>query len=276
MNIKRLNPGASPRAAFGDQLRRSRLEKGWTQVEAGLHLGCTGAHVSGVETASKLPGRLFAVRADEVFSTGLLFQILWQAIKGRSFLEGFPEYLAEEAKAVEVRMFELDVIPGPLQTPEYAAAIAKADVARGIIDETQAKERLALLAARRRRLIQSPAGPYFYAVLNEGCLRRVVGGPAVMVRQLDALEQASASPRITIQVAPFALGEHRPFVLPISLLSLPDRSLIGYTESEGQATLVRDAATLATWDRAYHHLQVGALSELASLDKIRAAREENR
>lgn len=168
MNLKPLDPSASPGAAFGDQLRRSRNEKGWTQAQAGERLGCTGSHLSGVENARKLPGRKLAIRADEVFGTGLTFQILWQAIRNHAFLEGFPEYLQEELKAAEVRMFELDVIPGPFQTPEYATALALADAQRGTITDEQAQERVTLLRTRKRRLLGSSDSPVVYAVLNEG------------------------------------------------------------------------------------------------------------
>ncbi|PYC80235.1 DNA-binding protein [Streptomyces tateyamensis] len=274
MNLKRLDPSVSPGAAFGDQLRRSRNERGLTQDQLGQHLGCTGGHISGLETAVKSPGRKFAVKADAFFGTGLTFQILWQAIKNRALLEGFSEYLAEEARATEIRMFELDVIPGPLQTPDYAAALASADVARGLIDEKQASERLALLAARQRRLLDGPAAPYIYIALNEACLRRVVGGRRVLVGQLDFVEDLASRPKVTIQVAPFSMGESRPFTVPIVLATLPDRRLAGYTESEGSGYLQRDADILSTWDRNYHRLQVGALSELASLEMLRAVRKE--
>ncbi|GAA1961160.1 helix-turn-helix domain-containing protein [Kitasatospora viridis] len=274
MNIKKLDPSTSPRAAFGDHLRRSRIERGWTQDQLGERLGCSGTHISGIETAAKFPAPKYAVRADKVFGTGLTFQILWGAIKNRSLLTGFSSYLAEEAKAIEIRMFELDVIPGPLQTPDYAAALADAEVQRGTIDEQQAQERLDLLLARQDRLLKGPNAPYLHVVLNEGCLRRMVGGVEVMSSQFRYLEDVAVLPKVTLQVAPFSMGARRPFAAPVILLTLADRSLVGCTESQAESYLSHGTDMVASWARDYDRLQVGALSDVESLAMIRAARKD--
>lgn len=273
MNRRDLDPDESPRAAFGAKLRSAREERGWTQDELSEHMEYSATHVSAVETGRKPPTFRFAQQADVAFGTNSRFVDQYRDVRSASMLEGFEEYAAQEAKAREIRVFELGVIPGLLQTPEYAGAMASAEVRRGSITQEEADQRVAYLLTRQRRLA-SPTAPLVHAVLDESCLRRTIGGREVMDRQLVELEKQASTPGLILQVAPFSMGEDRPFALPVHLLTLPNRSLTGYTESEGQGHLQRDPSTLTTWERNYHRLQVGALSEAASLDLIRAARKE--
>ncbi|WP_245984747.1 helix-turn-helix domain-containing protein [Streptomyces tateyamensis] len=273
MNRRELDPDASPSARFGAQIRGAREERGWTQEELARRMGYSAVHISAVETGRKPPTIRFAREADVVFGTGSLFVNRFHDVRSESMLEGFAEYAAQEAKAREIRAFEIGVIPGLLQTSEYASALAGAQVRRGTITQDEADNWCAHLMARQRRLSTIDA-PLLHAVLDESCIRRLVGGRGVMVRQLEALEEHFHAPAMIIQVAPFSMGVDRPFALPVHLLTLADRSLIGYSESEGQGHVQRDPNILTGWDRDYHRLQVGALAETASIDLVRAVRKE--
>ncbi|MDH6108840.1 transcriptional regulator with XRE-family HTH domain [Kitasatospora sp. MAP12-15] len=273
MNLKRLDPSKSPLAAFGDQLRRSRNEKGWTQDQLGDRMGCSGGHISGLETAAKSPGRKFAIRADAVFGTGLTFQILWQAVKNQAFLEGFPEYVAKEAHAKTLRFFQTRIIPGLLQTEEYAAALESGYVQRGKATQDQADGRVRFLMDRQRILHATPA-PSLHSIMDEVCLRRPIGGRGVMVRQLRHLEELYQRPKTTIQIAPDSLAEAHPLNHPVTLLTLPGRVVLGYTETLQRGYLERDSETVESWASDYDQLAVEALSRAASLALIRKIREE--
>jgi hypothetical protein len=113
-----------------------------------------------------------------------------------------------------------------------------------------------------------------HVVLEEGCLYRTVGGPKVMANELLHLEELAQRPNITMQVAPFSMGEEVPFPLPVVLLDMPDQSMVGYAESTARGHVERSRTTLAAWSRAYDHLQVEALPTAASLAMIRKARKE--
>ncbi len=186
-------------------------------------------------------------------------------------LEGFPEFVAQEVRAAEIRLFEVGIIPGLLQTPEYAEAIAAGAVRRGAITEQQAEERLTLLAKRQASLERTPA-PRIYAVLDESCLRRTVGGAEVMAAQLDRLAAFAELPSTVIQVAPYELGERRAFDLPVHLLTMPDRSIMAYAESAQRGQLERETNSVVPLMTAYHQLQAEALSQAASVDMIKQLR----
>ncbi|WP_416970358.1 DUF5753 domain-containing protein [Streptomyces sp. 4F14] len=182
-------------------------------------------------------------------------------------MDGFPEYLGYEARAVEIRLFTLGIVPGLLQTPEYAAAMADGDVRRGAITEFQAEERLSLLA-RRQALVDRTPAPMFYVVMDESSLLRPVGGSAVMATQFDRLLAFAELPSTVLQVAPYSLGERRSFDLPINLLTLPDRSGLAYAESSLQGRMERESGLVQAKLTAYHQLQAEALSQTESVAMI--------
>ncbi|MFD5085423.1 helix-turn-helix domain-containing protein [Kitasatospora sp. NPDC058406] len=275
VNRKELDPTSGPWAPFGLQLRRSREVKKLTQARLAKLVGFDPSYVSYAELASREPpSEKFARRADEVLETGGTLLLMWLQNKNSGLLEGFPVFARHEAKAAEIRIFESGVVPGLFQTEAYARSIALADVRRGTITSQQAEERVTFLLARQQ-LLNRAQPPLIHAVLDESCLRRQVGGVAIMEEQFALLEAQFESSHVILQIAPFAMGEHRPFALPMVLLTLPDRSLLGYSESEGRSHLEHDSAMLGAWRRHYDRLQVGALAETVTSDWFRAAREGN-
>lgn len=273
MSEQEVDLPSSPAARFGDELRRSRRARGWSQTELGKRMGFSNTLVSYIELGRRPPTRNFAVAADRALGTPELLYHLWRNMARAALLEGFPEFAEAEAKCRKLRTFELGVIPGLFQTPAYSAALESANVRRGSVTQAQAEERLRFLAGRQR-LLDQKAPPVVHAVMDESCITRTVGGPEIMAEQLQHIEGLAERAHITVQVAPAALGEHRPFLLPVVLLTLPDRSVVGYAESQLRGHLERERKTVAVWERDYDHLQMEAPSQRASLDMIRAVRRD--
>jgi transcriptional regulator with XRE-family HTH domain len=273
VNVRQLDPTTSPLHAFGVQLRRFREAKNLTQAQLGKLMRYSASLISYVEQAKKRPLLLFAQRADIALETGGTLELMWWQLYHSAFIEGFPQYAAHEAEAVAIRLFQIGLIPGLLQTKEYATAWEAGNVRRGRATQEEADERVAFLLARQQLFERVPA-PTVRAVLDEGCLRRPIGGPAVMAGQLRRLEQLAQRPNVIIQVAPYSLGADRPFTHPVTLLTLPDRTVIAYTETEQRGYLERDADAVAVLTADYDDLQVEALPQAASLAMIREARKE--
>ncbi|MEU5158809.1 helix-turn-helix transcriptional regulator [Streptomyces sp. NPDC020875] len=274
VNRKELNPDGSPEEAFGARLRSTREARGWTQDELADRMGYTGRHVSGVETGRKPPTRRFAMSADAALGlegTSDTFERAWGEIRHGALLEGFPEYLGHESRAVEIRLFQLGVMPGLLQTPDYARAIANGDVRRGTIEPEKAEERVAVLADRQAALVRTRP-PTMLVVMDESCLRHSIGGPKVMQAQLDRLLDFAEQPNTVLQIAPYALGERRPFVLPVNLLTMADRTMMAYAESQLQGHFERQPTVVLPLLAAYHQLQAEALPQAASIDMIHQVR----
>ncbi|OKJ00651.1 DNA-binding protein [Streptomyces sp. CB01249] len=275
VNIKELNPDASPQAAYGARLRRMREARGWIQDHIATMVGCTGRHVSAIETGRKSATLPFSRRLDvalELVGTPDSFEREWREMKHGSLLEGFPEYVGYEGRAVEIRLFEVGIIPGLMQTQEYARAVAEGDLQRGSITPEQADERVSVLLERQAALVR-PRPPMVFVVMDESCLLQAIGGPKVMKAQLERLEELASLPNWFVHVAPFAIGARRAFDRPVYLLTLADRSVVAYAESQMQGYVDREPSSVVPMLTAYHQLQGETLSKAASLAMISQLRK---
>ncbi|MCZ0996344.1 helix-turn-helix transcriptional regulator [Streptomyces noursei] len=275
MNKNDLNPHASPQAAYGARLRSAREVRGWTQEDLAARMDYSSVHVSAVENARKPPTLRFSRSIDRALGlvgTADAFERQYREIKHGSLLEGFPEYVSFEGRAVEIRLYEVGVIPGLLQTPEYAATLEADAVRREAITPEQAKERVELVSRRQDTLARTPS-PLIHAVLDESCVRRPMGDHTVMDAQFDRLLKFAEMPNTVLQVAPFAMGARRPFSLPVTVLTMTDRSIMSYAESAQRGHLERDNASVVPILTAYHQLQAEALSQTASVAMIEQLRK---
>ncbi|QXE36325.1 helix-turn-helix domain-containing protein [Streptomyces sp. GMY02] len=275
MNRKELHPDSGPQAAFGARLRSSRERRGWTQDELAARMEYSSVHISAVETGRKPPTLRFVRSADRTFGTegtADSFEREWREIRHGSLLEGFPEYVGQEGRAAEIRLYEVGIVHGLLQTVEYAAVLAESAVKRGAITPDQASERVSLIAERQAALNRTPS-PLIFVVLDESCIRRPIGDPAVMEAQLARLIEFAELPNTVFQIAEFTMGHRSSFRLPITVLTLPDRSLMSYAESAQRGHLERDSKSVLPMLTAYHQLQAEALSQATSVAMIEQVRK---
>jgi hypothetical protein len=112
-----------------------------------------------------------------------------------------------------------------------------------------------------------------FVTMDESCIRRPVGGAAIMRAQLARLVEFAEMPNTLLQVAPYEIGERRTFDLPVNLLTLPDRSVICYAESQAQGHLDRETVSVLPMLTAYHQLQAEALSQAQTLAMISELRK---
>lgn len=114
-------------------------------------------------------------------------------------------YVGYESESTEMFEWEPQIVPGLLQTDEYARAVVEA--ARNLEGPDVVEQLVALRMARQTVLTRHPQ-PQLWAILDEGALRRQVGGRQVMRRQVQRLYDASQRPGITLQVLSFSAGIH--------------------------------------------------------------------
>ncbi|SCD95937.1 DNA-binding transcriptional regulator, XRE-family HTH domain [Streptomyces sp. TverLS-915] len=273
VNRKSLDPTSSGAAAYGAYLRRLRDERGWSQEHLGNLLGCSGGHVSAVETGRRDPTQQFSARCDQVFGVGDVFVRRSAKLRNRPLLEGVVEYLEHERRAVEIRSYETGVITGLLQTADYARAIEADAVRRGVATREQAEERVKLLLERQSLLDRSPEPPFAFMALDEGCLHIRMGSAQLMREQFGQLLEFAARPNSVLQVVPFTAGAQRSFRLPITILTMRDRTLLSYAESAHRGHLDQVAASVAPRLAAYHQLMRDALSPADTVAMIQALRK---
>ena len=117
----------------------------------------------------------------------------------------FEAYLGLETAASVIRTFELQFVHGLFQTEDYARAVTMLGHTSAPADEI---ERRVSLRLNRQDLLNGPEPPQVWSVIDEGALRRPVGGSAVMRAQLDHLVEVARLRHVTIQVVPFSRGGH--------------------------------------------------------------------
>jgi hypothetical protein len=192
------------------------------------------------------------------------------------FAEALParyrRFRLDEAEAVRERSLDLVIVPGMLQTPDYAAAIYRG---RHLLNKMPEWEsRAATERKNRQELLQRKENPLeLHALIGEAVLERVIGNPDVMAAQLDHLLEAAELSNVTIQVIRKDHGAHGGMSGPMFLLSFADEDEpdAAYVESVlGLATVDNKsvAALSAVWDE----VADAAPTPTESLKIIRAAR----
>ena len=203
------------RRELGALLRKLRTEKGLTVEQAAEQLMFSMSKLSRMET-----GHGVATPRDirdvcslyEVTDEAERKRMLNLAVEGRQAgwwqsydLNQFADYVGLEADAVSVKNYQSILIPGLLQTPDYARAVNEAVIPQP--DPERLEEQTEVRLRRQERLTQDPP-LRFGVILDEAALHRVIGGPAVMEAQLWHLVELSQLPNVTLQVIPFSAGAH--------------------------------------------------------------------
>jgi hypothetical protein len=134
----------------------------------------------------------------------------------------FQSYLGLEAAAALIRTYEVQFVPGLLQTRDYAAAVVVLGHGKAGAEEIDRRVRVRMA---RQDLLTRANPPQLWAVVDEAVLRRPIGGREVMRGQLDALLQATKLPNVHLQVVPFRVGGHAAAGGAFSILRFPDSDL---------------------------------------------------
>lgn len=191
----------------------------------------------------------------------------WWHSYGDALPGWFEDFVGLEDGASAKLIYENQLIPGLMQTPEYATAIIRA--AQPWVDDDEV-ERQVTARMTRQALLTSADPLRVWAVLDEAVLRRKVGGPAVMRAQLERLSALSALPNVTLQVLPFDAGAHASMGTAFGLLQFPEPGdpPIIYIENHTSSQYLESAADVQRYTLVFDHLRASALSPEASADFI--------
>ena len=181
MSLSRdLDPGASVLAFFGAELRRCRLAADQSQEQLGQQVSYSAALVGLIENAKRVPSLSFAERCDDALATDGTLARLWPLVSRETLPGWFRPWIEIEREATSLRSFEPLIIPGLLQTPEYARTLLAAQPA-GTEDGL---EQLVATRMDRQLILSRENPPQLWCLLDEGALHRRVGGAKIMHDQL--------------------------------------------------------------------------------------------
>jgi transcriptional regulator with XRE-family HTH domain len=273
------------RRKLGAELRALRASAGLTSGQAARLVGWHQSKVSRIETGASgvKPADVRLLLDAYAVADAQLRELLlalagseesggrhhwWHAYRG-VLPPTYRDFISLESQASAMSTLETSVVPGLLQTPEYARAVTRAAV-EGLDDERL--DALVQVRLARQDVLRSDRPLRLSAVLDEAVLRREVGGPDVMARQLRRLMEAARLPQVRLQVLPFAAGAHvgvtGPFVI-FSFSSTSDLDVVVLDHLTSSLYLERKEDLMA-YIEAFNALQSHALSPEDSLDYIAA------
>ncbi len=274
------------RRRLGTELRRLRDSSGYKLEEVAAELGVAPSTLSRIETGKAPTKSAYLSQLLEMYGVNdsgqrqILVDMAreghrkgWWAAYDDVLPSGFDIYVGLEAETAAIRSYEISVLPGLLQTADYARAVLSETFPR---HTPQQIDRLVdLRMARQRRLDDKPPLE-LWVILDEAVIRRPVGGPAIMCRQLSHLLAAADRASLTIQVLPFSCGAHSAHSGPFSVLEFPDRtdSEVAYAESVAGYIYLEKDRDVRVRSEAFNRLRAAALSPSASAELIaQAARD---
>lgn len=227
------------------QLRKQRALAGMNQDEFGKRTNYSASTVSAVETGTRAVDLPYARRADEILETGGLFESLLRTAQQDGQPAWFMPWLKAERAARQLRCFHPTLVPGLLQTENYARAVLRFDDTR---PEQEIEQQVAA-RLERQEILKRDRPPQLVAVIDESVLRRA---DAIMAEQLAHLLRMAELPHVHIQIIPASAGLHVGLDGPLLLARLPDGTWLGHLENHlgGDAigTEEKLATMLARWE----------------------------
>ncbi|MFE9442463.1 Scr1 family TA system antitoxin-like transcriptional regulator [Streptomyces sp. NPDC006602] len=267
---RELTPELSARHLFGAKLRGYREDRSLTLEALAGKLTISKSHLARVETAEYMPPPELPAQLDELFEAGGIFTELYALCKKEAHPDKFRRRMELEAQALIIREYTPQIVPGLLQTEDYARAQFRTHNPKASEDEI---EELWTLRLSRQALLLGEPRPDYSVILDEAVLRRPYGGPHVMGEQLAALADLALTPTSFVQVLPFSHGGHALAGGSLSLWTLDSGQQVAYEESISSGTLLEEKAEVLAKVRAYDLLSASALSPIKSADLIRSVME---
>ena len=270
-------PGPTvPRLMLGIQLQRLREAAGITPDQAGYEIRASRSKISRMENGQvRFKERdvtdlltLYGVTDEQTRATlvALARQANtpgWWSRYGDIMADWFEAYLGLESAASVIRTFELQFVHGLFQTEDYARAVTLLGHTTAPAEEI---ERRVSLRLGRQAMLTGRNPPQVWSVLDEGALRRPVGGFGVMRAQLERLVEVARLRNVTIQVVPFSRGGHAAAggsftVLRFSQPEVPD---VVYIEQLTSALYLDKRDDVDDYMEVMNHLSTEALTPAQS------------
>jgi transcriptional regulator with XRE-family HTH domain len=274
------------RMLVGSRLRRMREARGVTAKDAGGMIRASHSKISRLEC-----GRIgfknrdvadlltfYGVHDDAERATLLALAEQasapgwWQAY-GDVVPGWFEAYLGLEQAASIIRSYEIQFVPGLLQTEDYARAVIR--LSHGDASETELERRVDL-RMQRQQLLRRPAAPHLWAVIDEAALRRPIGGTVTMRAQIRHLIDIAGLPGVTVVMLPFSAGGHAAAGGPLTILRFAEDEIpdVVYLEQLNSAIYVDKLPDVDRYWHVMNRVAIEAESGTATVTTLRQILKE--
>ncbi|MFI5755134.1 Scr1 family TA system antitoxin-like transcriptional regulator [Streptomyces sp. NPDC051569] len=266
-----LDPADSVLAFYATDLRRLREKAGMSQRALAKEALMAPSLLNKIEAAKRLPTKELSALADRIFDMDQHFTRLWPLVIKYAYPKWFRPYVELEEAAAEIRSFEVQVVPGLLQTEDYARAVLAVRRPHPDIVEEHVTARL-----QRQHILKRDTPPELWIVLDENVLHRRMGSVDTMRGQLEHLLTAAEAYNTVLQIVPFDAGGHAGVGGPFSALTLDEGPDVVYVDGFLQGQILAEPEEVREAARAYDLLTAAALSPDRSIDMIANALKELR
>ncbi|CAL9429966.1 helix-turn-helix domain-containing protein [Streptomyces sp. enrichment culture] len=276
---------------LGDELRRARESAGISMARAAEVLDCTKGKISRIENghvpvrSPDLTALMRTYGVEDSASRERLVALARRANRRRRqgwwhayasvLSDTYIDQIEMESICEGICTYQVQLVPGLLQTMQYGRAVAVASRAWRTAEDID--QFVGVRLARQKRLTGEGAIDY-WAVLSEGVLHQQVGGPAVMREQLHHLLAMAQRPNVTIQVLPFSRGAHSSMYGPYLLLTFPQMASLDLvlTETPTGNTWMERETEVACYRALFDDARMAALPPTESLSLIQRVAKEYR
>ncbi|GLW06220.1 transcriptional regulator [Microtetraspora sp. NBRC 13810] len=269
-----LGSGKSARALFSAEMVRLRRERGLSQSMLGKRLQVHRTLISHIERGGKPPQREIAEGLDTVFDLteqGHFIGLYKRMVRDLGTIGWFLRWLEVEPRASLLRFWDPLLIPGFLQTEDYARAIFSQEPT---VSAGEVEERVAIRMARRA-ILDRKEPPRVWIMMEESVLNRPIGGEHVLRDQLRHLLNMAEHPSVTLQVVPVSAGCAPGLLSAFALARVPDDDFeIATVQSAGDGVVTTDPGMITRLSLRCDTIRNDALSQHDSLRLIERAAEQ--
>ncbi|WP_367322739.1 helix-turn-helix domain-containing protein [Streptomyces sp. HUAS ZL42] len=255
----------------GGQIKLWREEAGVGRQALAAEAGYDYEYVKSMECGRRRPTLRLLQVADQLCGARGKLVAAHEFLKPEPFPRRTQQYVLVEAEAITVQWYEPLLVPGLLQTKDYAAELISNDCPP--LDEETVEERVAARLKRQEKLVRKPL-THFTFVMHEAALRAAVGDQGVMRRQLEHLLEVGELRNVTLQVLPFALAPTVALSGALILVETAEHDVYAHVEAQETGALYADGDKISALAQRYGVIRSQALSVEESARFIRKLAEE--
>ena len=258
--------GVAVITTVGRQIKLRREAAGMRVPDFGRAVGYGEDMIYKIESGKRIPRQEFLDRADELLEAGGLLSAAWEDVKKVRYPKKVRALGKLEARAVEIGLYECHIIPGLLQTPEHARAVISSAQPPYSPDDV---ERMVAARLARQTVFDRDPAPALSFVMEEGVLRRPIGGRAAWQGQLQRLLDVAQLHHVVLQVMPTDCETHSGLDGRIELLKFDDGTAMGRSDGAFNGRPTSDPRQLRILELRYGTIRAQALTPRESLAFVR-------
>jgi transcriptional regulator with XRE-family HTH domain len=259
------------RQFVGKEIRLAREAKGLSRVELAKAFPVSESLIRWWESGRTVPAEQYIERLIAILNLPeMIKRVLDELVSNEVAPEWLGKWVSLEEKASSLLTFESFVVPGLLQTEEYARAVLRLGKGFPLDLEERVSERI-----KRQHVLAREEPPLYHAILDEAVISRPVGSPSIMHDQLmRVVDLAEQTEMIIVQVIPFRVGGHAGFGGGPIVLASFDGKEVAYVDNVLRGDVVENSEDVAVIRRIWQKLSAKALHEDESAQLIREAAEK--